>query len=78
MAVVLERTDSAFVIKLPLTMDPLEIQEILEYFQFVDIVNRSQATEEDIDDLSKEVKAGWSEDMKKKLSELEEFKGLFE
>ena len=77
MAVIIERTDSEFVIKLPLSIDPVEIQNILEYFKFVDIVSRSQATQEDIDELSNEVKAGWSQNMKDRLSQLDEFKDLF-
>ncbi len=77
MAVIIERTDSEFIIKLPLSIDPVEIQNILEYFKFVDIVSRSQATQEDIDELSNEVKAGWSQNMKDRLSQLDEFKDLF-
>jgi len=77
MAVIIERTDSEFVIKLPLSIDPVELQNILEYFKFVDIVSRSQATQEDIDELSNEVKAGWSQNMKDRLSQLDEFKDLF-
>jgi hypothetical protein len=78
MAVVIERTDTEFIIKLPLSIDPIDIQDALEYFQFVDIVSRSKATQDDIDELSKEVKAGWSQDMKDRLSQLDEFKDLFE
>jgi hypothetical protein len=44
MAVVIERTDTEFIIKLPLSIDPIDIQDALEYFQFVDIVSRSKAT----------------------------------
>ena len=78
MAVLIERTDTEFIIKLPLSIDPIDIQDALEYFQFVDIVSRSKATQDDIDELSKDVKAGWSQDMKDRLSQLDEFKDLFE
>jgi hypothetical protein len=78
MAVVIERTDSEFIIKLPLDIDPKDIQDILEYFSFIDIVSRSKATEEDIDELSKDVKSGWSPDIKEKLSKLDEFKEVFD
>jgi len=78
MAVTIERTDNEFIIKLPLCIDPIEIQHALEYFQFMDVVSRSQATQEDIAELSKEVKAGWFEDAKKKLRQLDEFKDIFE
>jgi hypothetical protein len=69
MAVSVERTDNEFVIKLPLTVNPIDIQKVLEYFQFIDVVSRSTATTDDIEELSKEVKAGWSKEMKEKLSQ---------
>lgn len=78
MPVTIERTDNEFVIKLPLSIDPIEIQNVLEYFQFIDVVSRSQATQKDVDELSKDVKAGWSEEVKNKLSQLDEFKDVFE
>jgi hypothetical protein len=78
MAVTFERTDKELIIKLPLGINPVDIQNALEYFQFVDIVSRSKATEKDIDELAKEVKSNWSEEMKAKLAEMEEFKGVFE
>lgn len=78
MAVSVERTDNEFIIKLPLTINPIDIQKVLEYFQFIDVVSRSTATTEAIGDLSKEVKAGWSQEMKEKLSQLDEFKDIFE
>jgi len=61
MAVTIERTDENFIIKLPLTIDPVEINKVLQQFNFIDMVSRSKATQEDIDELSKEVKSGWSE-----------------
>lgn len=78
MAVSIERTDNEFVIKLPLTVNPIDVQRVLEYFQFIDVVSRSTATTDDIEELSKEVKAGWSKEMKEKLSQLDEFKDVFE
>lgn len=78
MAVTIERTESEFIIKLPLSIDPVDIQNALEYFQFIDVVSRSEATQKDIDELSKEVKAGWSKEMKDRLAQMDEFKDLFE
>jgi hypothetical protein len=78
MAVVIERTDSEFIIKLPLDVDPKDIQDVLEYFSFIDIVSRSKATQEDIDELSKDVKSGWSQGVKERLSELDEFKEVLD
>lgn len=78
MAVTVERTDSEFIIKLPLDINPVDIQKVLEYFQFIDVVSRSEATEQDVEELSKEVKIGWSKEIKDRLSQLDEFKDVFE
>ncbi len=76
MAVTLERTDTAFVIKLPLTMNPVAVQKALEHLQLVEVMSRSKATQDDIDALAKEVKAGWSAEMKTRLAGMEEFKDI--
>ena len=78
MAVTIERTEEEFIIKVPLDVNPVDIQNILEYFQFLDVVSRSKATEQDIEELSKEVKSGWSQEVKDRLSQLDEFKDIFE
>ncbi len=78
MPVSVERTDSEFIIRLPLNMDPVDIQNALDYFQCIDIISRSQASEKDIEELSKEVKSGWSEEVKNKLNALDEFKDLLD
>lgn len=77
MAVGIERTDSEFIIKLPLTVNPIDIQKALDYFSFLEIASRSKATQEDITELSALVKKGWSPKMKERLSKLDEFKDLF-
>ncbi|MEM1328905.1 MAG: hypothetical protein AAGI23_23305 [Bacteroidota bacterium] len=78
MAVTIERTANEFVVKLPLHINPLDIQKVLDQFQFLEIVSKSQATEEDINELSKLVKAGWSQEMKDRLAAMDEFKDVFE
>ena len=78
MAVTLERTDTEFVIKLPLSINPLELQKALDYFRFIEIVGRSQASQEDIDKLAKEVNSGPPQHIKDRLNEMDEFKGLYE
>lgn len=77
MAVTIERTDKNFIIKLPLSIDPVEINNVLQQFKFIDMVSRSEATQKDIAELSKEVKSGWSEEAKDKLKQMDEFKDLF-
>lgn len=78
MAISIERTANEFVVKLPLHINPLDIQKVLDQFQFLDVVSKSQATEEDINELSKMVKAGWSPEIKARLAAMDEFKDVFE
>ena len=78
MAVSIERTDNEFIIRLPLDVDPADIQKVLEYFHFLDVVSRSKASEEDIAELSNLTKEGWSQEVKDKLAEMDEFKDILE
>ncbi|MEM6769498.1 MAG: hypothetical protein AAF597_02840 [Bacteroidota bacterium] len=59
MSVAVERTSEAILIKLPLDTSPKDIQHVLDYFEYVKLVNQSQATEDDISALAKEAKSGW-------------------
>lgn len=59
MAVTVERTEKEILIKLPLNTKISDIQQILNYFEYVNLVSKSQATQKQIDDLAKEVNQGW-------------------
>lgn len=59
MNITVERTDKEILIKLPLTTAVSDIQQILNYFEYVNLANKSQATEEQIEDLAKEVNQSW-------------------
>jgi|GEM_PF-536708 len=65
MAISVKRTHEAVVLNLPLTTTPQDIQSILNYFEFVELVGQSQASQADIDELAKTVKHGWFERNKK-------------
>jgi hypothetical protein len=76
MTVDLERTQTEFLIKVPLTVDLSLIQSLIDDLQFYEIKSRSKATDEDIQKLSKQVKSNWSPEVKARLKELDEFKDL--
>ncbi|MFK7949927.1 MAG: hypothetical protein AB8G11_20220 [Saprospiraceae bacterium] len=59
MNVTVERTEKEILIKLPLTTKISDIQQIMNYFEYINLVNKSQATQEQIDKLAKEVNQGW-------------------
>jgi len=54
-----ERTNNEILIRLPANTDISGLQRILDYLQFREITAKSQATENDIDDLAKESKSDW-------------------
>jgi len=76
MAVTVERTSEAIVIKLPLTTKVKDVQQVLNYFEYVDLVSKSKATQEQIDELAKQAKKGWWERNKNRFEGIEEFKDL--
>ena len=77
MAVVVERIDNEILVRIPSTMDVEFIQSLIDKMKFFEIVSRSKATDDDIDQLSKVTKKNWPPDVKSKLAELDEFKDLF-
>ena len=76
MAVTVERKEDSILITVPATIDPTEIQQILDQFRFSDILNRSQASDDDITELSRSVKKAMSKDVLSKLQKLDEFKDV--
>lgn len=61
MAVTIESNSEEITIKLPLDASLDDIQQILKYFTYIDLVSKSKAKQEQIDELAKEVNKGWWE-----------------
>lgn len=78
MAVTVERTNEAIVIKLPLDTAVSDIQNVLNYFEYVSLVSNSEATQEDIDILAKETKSGWWEENKERFKGVSGFEEVVE
>ena len=76
MAVSIERTDQNILITLPINIDPIDLQNALNYLKFVDTVQKSKATDDDIDELSNSVKSAMSKNIIDRLKDLEEFSDL--
>jgi len=49
---ILERTQSEIVVRLPLTVDLSELQEMLDYFKYKDATSQTKALQSDADDLA--------------------------
>ena len=76
MSVTVERTSDAILIKLPLDTDVSDIQNVLNYFEYVSLVSKSQATQEDVVELAKNAKAGWWESNKHRFEGIPGFEDL--
>ncbi len=49
---ILERTQSEIVVRLPLTVDLKELQEMLDYFKYKDATSQTRALQTDADNLA--------------------------
>lgn len=68
----IERTDHEIIIRLPADLEVGDIQRMLYYLSYKQAINKSQATQAQIDELAKEVKKGWWEKNKNRFSGLGE------
>ncbi|MCF8372784.1 MAG: hypothetical protein K9H64_14260 [Bacteroidales bacterium] len=57
----IERTSDEILIRLPSYVRTDAIERIIDYLSYVEATARSQAKQEEIDSLAKEVKKGWWE-----------------
>jgi hypothetical protein len=55
----IERTDNEIIIRVPANTDLTGLQRILDYIKFREIASRSNATQEQIDELARESKSSW-------------------
>ena len=74
MAVQVERTSDAIVLKLLLDTNAKDIQRVLNYFEYLDLVGKSKATAAQIDALAKAAKSGGGIGTKRVLRELKHLK----
>ncbi len=56
---VIERNNNEIVIRLPDSVDLLEVQRLLDYFGFTESVSKNQGTEEQAAQLAREVEKSW-------------------
>lgn len=76
MKIKVEKTEKEILIKLPLDTKITDIQIILNYFEYVSLTGKSQATQDQIDELAKEVNKGWWEKNKNRFLGKEGFESL--
>lgn len=64
----IERTKDEVIFRLPADTDIEELQALIDYFEYNQITKKSKATQQDVDDLVKEVKKGRWAETKSKLN----------
>lgn len=72
---IVEQTSTSLVVTLPLNVDIdlEEIQRFLRYLRYKELVAQSQASQEDIDQLAREVNKSWWEKNKHRSYSQENF-----
>jgi hypothetical protein len=56
---IIERTSNEYVIRIPSFVDIEDVQRMIDLLMYKEATARSQATQEEVDDLAKEAKKGW-------------------
>ena len=67
---IVERTKNEVIIRLPGSIDTSDLEEMVDYIRFREIVSKSKATQDEVNSLVKEVKKGrWEANRKRLLGE---------
>jgi len=56
---VIERTKKEVIIRLPSDIDTEGLQNLINYLIYKEATDKSQAKQDDVDKLAKEIKKGW-------------------
>jgi hypothetical protein len=64
---VIERTKKEIIIRLPSFVDTTGLQNLVDYLTYKEATSKSNANQNDIDSLVKDVKKGWWEENKSRL-----------
>lgn len=63
----IERTSSEIIIRLPASVDRTGLQRLVDYLTYKEATSNSKATQEQVDKLAKEVKKGWWKKNRKRI-----------
>lgn len=67
---IVERTNNEVIIRLPGSIDTIDLEDMVDYIRFKEIISKSKATQDEIDSLVKEIKKGrWENNRKRLLGE---------
>jgi len=65
---IIERTNKEIIFRVPATMNIDELQDMADLLEFKEIAKKSKATQQDVDNLVKQIKKGRWVDTKNKLN----------
>ncbi|MCD4789489.1 MAG: hypothetical protein K8R37_05765 [Bacteroidales bacterium] len=67
---IVERTNNEVIIRLPGSIDTIDLEDMVDYIRFKEIISKSKATQDEIDSLVKGIKKGrWENNRKRLLGE---------
>ena len=55
---IVERTNNEVIIRLPGSIDTIDLEDMVDYIRFKEIISKSKATQDEIDSLVKGIKKG--------------------
>jgi hypothetical protein len=56
---IIERTDKEILIRIPSNINIESAQRIIDYIRYLEITSKSQATQEEVDKLAREINKSW-------------------
>jgi hypothetical protein len=71
---VLEKTDKEIIIRLPSATEWGDLEAILKYIRYREIVSKSQATQDQIDQIASEMNKSWWEANKHRFLKDEDYR----
>lgn len=63
----IERTSSEVIIRLPSSVDTIGLQRLIDYLVYKEATANSQATQDHVDKLANDVKKGWWKQNRKRF-----------
>lgn len=65
---VIERTEKEVIIRLPADINIEGLQQLVDFLTYKEVTSKSEAKQSDVDALAKEVKEGWWQKNKDRLT----------
>ena len=65
---IIERTDKEVIIRLPADINVDGLQRLIDYLSYKEVTVKSEAKQEEVDDLVRDVKSSWWQKNKERLT----------